>query len=163
MYNATLMNSIKDKMLLAHETIAVAESVTSGQLQAALSMAENASLFFQGGITAYNLGQKCRHLNIDPVEAQECDCVSERVAVTMALEACRLFISNWGIGITGYATPIPEQSVNELFAFYAIAYNGIIVLTKRITAKEKDAAAVQLFYAHCALKDLEQLIETSVA
>jgi nicotinamide-nucleotide amidase len=43
-------------------TIAVAESVTSGNIQAVLSLAKDATAFFQGGITVYNIGQKCRHL-----------------------------------------------------------------------------------------------------
>lgn len=69
LYNMSAINSIRDYVLENKQTLAVAESVTSGHLQAAISVAENASSFFQGGITAYNLGQKCRHLNIEPLHA----------------------------------------------------------------------------------------------
>src|ERR1051325_1421918 len=98
MYNEEIINSIKEKLVAAKESIAVAESVTSGHLQAALSQAENASFFFQGGITAYNLGQKSRHLNIDPIQAENCDSVSKDVAIKMALEVSKMFTSNWGVG-----------------------------------------------------------------
>ena len=50
-------------------TIAVAESVTAGNLQAVFSLAKDATAFFQGGITAYNIGQKCRHLLVEPTHA----------------------------------------------------------------------------------------------
>ena len=51
------------------ETLAIAESVTAGVLQFALASITDASQFFQGGITAYNLGQKCRHLLVEPIHA----------------------------------------------------------------------------------------------
>ena len=162
MYNTSIINRIREKMMAARQTIAVAESVTSGHLQAALSLADNASLFYQGGITVYNLGQKSRHLAIDPIQAEACDSVSEAVACTMALNVCHLFISNWGIGITGYAAPLPEQGIEELFAYYAIAYNGKTVLTKKITSNHKSPAEVQLFYVESVLKDLEILAGSTV-
>jgi len=42
------------------ETVAVAESVTSGTTQTMLSLATNASIFFQGGITTYTLDSKVK-------------------------------------------------------------------------------------------------------
>ena len=64
-----VVNSIKDTLQTKCETIAVAESLTAGLLQFALAAAEGASGYFQGGITVYNLGQKSRHLHIDPIDA----------------------------------------------------------------------------------------------
>ena len=53
-----VIDQIKNILIDRGETIAVAESLTSGHLQVALASAENASEFFQGGITVYNLGQR---------------------------------------------------------------------------------------------------------
>ena len=78
---------------------------------------------FQGGLTVYNLGQKCRHLGVNPIQALECNCVSDKVAVEMAISVCKLFTSDWGIAITGYSTPVPESD-NKLFAYFAIAFQG---------------------------------------
>lgn len=64
LYNIDTLNKIKDFLIEGKQTLAVAESVTSGHLQAAFSAATLASKFFQGGITAYNIGQKSRHLFI---------------------------------------------------------------------------------------------------
>src|SRR4051794_20552902 len=106
-FEKNLINRIKDLLIQRHQTISVAESVTAGLLQLSLSSAENALDFFQGGITAYNLGQKARHLHIDPIYALSCNCVSDRIADMLALNVCDLFSSDWGIGITGYASAVP--------------------------------------------------------
>jgi PncC family amidohydrolase len=97
------------------QTVAVAESVTSGQLQTFLSLPDHAMDFFQGGITAYNLGQKTKHLNVDPIHAFACNCVSEKIAETMARNVMTQFNSDWGIGITGYASPVPEKNIEDLY------------------------------------------------
>ena len=150
--NATI-EAIRDGLISRHETIAVAESVSSGLLQLALSAAENAVEFYQGGITTYNLGQKSRHLLVEPVHALACNSVSVKVANEMALNVCSLFTSDWGIGITGYASPVPE-SQNKLFAWYAISHNGSIVMSDKINAKKDEPFRVQQLYVANVLKNL---------
>ena len=140
-------------MIARQETIAVAESVTSGLLQLALSQAENAAEFYQGGITAYNLGQKSRHLIVEPIHALAFNSVSEKVAQEMALNVCSLFSSDWGMGITGYASPVPE-SENKLFAWYAIAHQDSIVVSKKITPKKNEPFRIQQLYVTDVLKNL---------
>ncbi|RYZ48469.1 MAG: damage-inducible protein CinA, partial [Chitinophagaceae bacterium] len=138
LYNENVVNAIKDILTQNSLSIAVAESVTAGHLQAALSAAVEASRFFQGGLTAYNLGQKCRHLQVDPIMAESCDCVNEAVARTMALEVCGLFNCPYGLAITGYAAKMPEKGLNDLFAWYAISFRGEVVLCEKIsTTKER--------------------------
>lgn len=135
------------------QTIAVAESVTSGLLQTAISQSECAADFFLGGITAYNLSQKYRHLRVDPVHAKQTNCVSERVAMEMALHVCELFGSDWGIGITGYATPVSESG-NELFAYYAIACKSEIIYKGIMEPSKDDPFRVQLHYVNTILRAL---------
>src|SRR5437764_13461306 len=120
------VNRIKDNLIRRSETLAVAESVTSGILQTAFATAMDASKFFQGGITAYNLGQKSRHLHINAIHAETCNCVSDRVAIEMAVGVCSLFSSDWGIAVTGYATIDPEVKMEQPFAHFAIAHKGKI-------------------------------------
>jgi nicotinamide-nucleotide amidase len=152
------IGNIREHLLGRKETIAVAESVTSGLIQAVMATAPDASQFYQGGITAYNLGQKYRHLGVEPIHAQGCDCVSEKVAAEMALNVCNLFCSNWGIGITGYAAPVPESN-NKLFAYYAVCYKGELIIQKHIKPTEKKPFQVQAFYIESLLKDIDQYIE----
>src|SRR5688500_10162567 len=130
-----LLNHIKTILLEKKQTVAVAESVTAGHLQVMLSLAENAQEFFQGGITTYNLGQKSRHLHVDPIHAISCNCVSERVAAQMANHVASLFMSDWGIAITGYASPVPEKNIQQLFACYAFYFRGVKMAVQTITAE----------------------------
>jgi nicotinamide-nucleotide amidase len=52
-FEQSQIERVRRSLLKRKETIAVAESVTSGLLQAALAQAECASELYQGGITAY--------------------------------------------------------------------------------------------------------------
>ena len=157
LFKARAIEDIRNLLLKKHETISMAESVTSGLMQAAFSTAPDASKFYQGGITAYNIGQKYRRLLVEPIHAESCDCVSEKVAGEMAINVCKLFTSNWGIGITGYAVPVAESG-QKIFAHYSIACNNKIVLQKKIIAKKEETLRVQLFFVNAVLKDFAILL-----
>ena len=153
-----IIQSIGNILIERQQTIAVAESVTSGNIQLALAAAVDASKFYQGGITAYNLGQKSRLLDVDPINAMACNCVAEYVAHEMALSVCKLFISNWGLAITGYASKVQESN-NELFAYYAIAYGGIIKQSGKIEPPDGEPGEVQRFYTNQLLKEYEAVLK----
>lgn len=157
-FDKSLIDSIGTKLKKNDQSIALAESVTSGLLQAAFSNADRASFFFQGGITAYNIGQKSRHLFVEPLHAIECNCVSEKVSQQMAINVCNLFVSDYGIGITGYAATLPEKNINELFAYYAIAARGKILDSGKIITAEEEGLPAQLFYVNQVLKIFNQTI-----
>jgi nicotinamide-nucleotide amidase len=144
---------IRNRLVKKQETLAVAESVTSGLLQLAFSQAMEAGKFYQGGITVYNAGQKFKHLQVEPIHADAVNCVSEKVTREMALHVCELFNSDWGIGITGYANPVPESG-NKVFAYYAIAHKGKIVKKGMFRPAKDEPLNTQLYYAG---KVIEQL------
>ena len=152
MYPFDEINIIKDRLISNHHSVSVAESVTSGHLQAALSLAENARQFYQGGITAYNLGQKARHLRVEPIHAQEHNCVSHTVAQEMAQEAVRIFSATYGLSITGYAAEVPEQNIYRPFAFFSIVGEGRALLTRRIEVPELRDMEDELGAARTILK-----------
>jgi nicotinamide-nucleotide amidase len=152
-----IIQSIGNVLIERQQTIAVAESVTSGNIQVTLATAVDASKFFQGGITAYNLGQKSRLLDVDPINAMACNCVAEQVAHEMALSVCKLFLSNWGLAITGYASKVP-QSNNELFAYYAIAYSGAIKLSGKLESPDGKPGEIQAYYTNELLKELGKVL-----
>jgi nicotinamide-nucleotide amidase len=159
LYDQDVINHIKDLLTTKKLTLSVAESATAGHLQAAFSSATEAAKFFQGGITAYNAGQKTKHLNIEPIAALEDDCVTEKVACEMALQANKMFISDYSIAITGYATKMPEKGLNDLFAFFAIAFKKEVVLVKKITTN-KERVEAQIDYTMQVIKEFEKLLET---
>ena len=141
-----VLNTIAEDLIRKNETLAVAESVTSGLLMAALSLTKNATSFFQGGVVAYNLGQKARHLSVDPIHAEKSNSVSEAVARQMAIGVANGFCSQWAIAVTGYAAPVPELSVTRCFAFYSFCHNGDVVLVERIETPETQQERVQQIY-----------------
>ncbi len=130
--------------LLAHrpvQTLATAESLTSGGLQARIGRISGASQFFLGGITAYNLEQKVRHLKVNRAAAAPVDCVSGAVARQMAKGACRLFGSDWGLATTGYAEP--NVTTATPYAYWAIARKQRIVASGRVDCPGCNRAAAQ--------------------
>lgn len=126
-----LLDKISYNLKLKNESIAIAESVTSGFLQLAFSQMPSAEQFFKGGITAYTIEEKVKHLNIDFDEAQATNCVSRNISEMMALNVASLFDSDWSIATTGYATPVKESD-NQIFAYYCIAYRGTIIRSDKI-------------------------------
>jgi len=157
-FDKKLIDSIGTKFKNKNLSVAVAESVTSGLLQAAFSNADGASLFFQGGITAYNIGQKCRHLLVEPLHAIECNCVSEKISQQIAVNITRLFVSDYGIGITGYAAKLPEKNINDLFAYYAISAREKILQSGKITTTAEEGLPAQLFFVNRVLEIFNETI-----
>jgi nicotinamide-nucleotide amidase len=150
---------ISTRLVSKKETLAIAESVTSGLVMAAISLAEDATAFFQGGITAYNLGQKTKHLNVEPIYAERENSVSKKVAETMSVEVAEKFCSDWGIGITGYAVPVPELNIRTCFAFYAFSYRGKVVLSRRTDSKQEGQENVQKAFVETVLKEYAQVLK----
>ncbi len=103
-------------------TLAVGESVTCGRLQARIGAISGASNFFLGGLTAYTIAQKVRHLGVDRAQAERVDAVSPEIAVQMARGACAFFGSDLALATTGYAEPAPERGVAHPMAFWALAH-----------------------------------------
>lgn len=161
-FSKVILDQISKNLRERKETIAAAESVTSGFLQLAFSQMLNAQQIYNGGITAYTLEQKVKHLKVDSNEAKETDCVSSNITESMALNVANLFDADWSVAITGYATPVPE-SQGEVFAYYAIAYKNRIVLSERTDlhpmTKPLDA---QKYFMECVLSNLDRCLTKDV-
>ncbi|WP_241773469.1 CinA family protein [Chryseobacterium sp. Leaf394] len=154
-----LVNEIGILFKVNHETVSVAESVSSGLLQFSFSQAIDASDFYQGGITVYTLKQKVLHLNVDENEAQEFDCVSAHIAETMALNCAKMFQTQWSVAVTGYASRVPESDMN-LFAFFSISHNEKILQTEKLDLHpETKTLEAQLYYTEFILKCLKNQID----
>lgn len=142
--------------------MAVAESVTAGLLKIFFCGFKDGQKFFQGGITTYNIGQKYMHLQVEPIHAKDCNCVSEKVAEQMAMNVCGLFNSDWGIGITGYATAVKESG-NKLYCFYAIAFNKSVIREGKIEVENMLPVAVQKKYVSGVIDSLVQELKKAEA
>lgn len=138
--------------------ISVAESVTAGLIQNVFSNMPKAIGFYEGGITAYNLRQKFTHLKIDIPHAVSCNCVSERVAKEMAIGVNEQFKTKWGLAVTGYASPVPEMNVHELYACYAFSFDSEILEANTIRAKKEEPEEVQQFYTDYILNQWAAMV-----
>lgn len=79
----------------------------------------------------------------------------------MALEVNKLFLSDIGIGITGYASVVPEAGIHELYAFFAIAQQNRLVLTRKIMCTKKDSVEAQLDYAQQVIAHFSEWFKNS--
>lgn len=163
-FHKNLLEYIGQSLMTADETIAVAESVTSGCLQLALSQMPNASLVYKGGMTAYALPIKVKLLGVDKEEAEKCDCVSENIVETMALNVAKLYETDWSIATTGYCTPIRNSSY-KIFAFFSFSYKGEIIYTGKLELHPKTQALnAQLYYTEfilgCFKTEINKITET---
>lgn len=153
LFDEKRLELIRRLLLKRNETLSVAESVSAGLLQAAIAQADEAIHFFQGGITTYNLGQKFKHLKVEPIHAEKVKCVSEQVTAQMAIHVNELFGSDWGLAVTGFATPVPESG-NNVFAFYAIAHHQKIVAKGKLVPGKDEPFVLQLKYVNAVLRTL---------
>jgi len=158
LFNDDVLKSIRDSLIEKGETIAVAESVTCGLLQFAMSNTMDTVDFFEGGMTVYNPNQKFRHLNIEPTHAIAVNCVSDQVATELAQNVRLKFDSDYGIGITGYASAVPE-SENKLFAYFAITHESRVLYAGRLDAEPQEGIGVPLFYVSEVLKKLAEVLK----
>lgn len=139
-------------------TLAVAESVTCGRLQAAIGTISGGSEFFLGGITTYSIDQKVRHLGVDRALAESVNAVSAAIAGQMTCGACALFGSDLALATTGYAEPDLKRGIVHPLAFWALAHRqGPDVAVVREGSLERAGfgrTAMQRETASAALREL---------
>jgi nicotinamide-nucleotide amidase len=138
-------------------TLAVAESLTAGQVQARIAAVSGASDYFLGGVTAYALEQKVKLLGVNRAHARAVDCVSQRVAVEMAAGAAQLFGSDLALATTGYAEPAPKKKVRTPHAWWALCHQhrgSAVVLSGLIEVPGADRVTVQERVAESVLVEL---------
>jgi nicotinamide-nucleotide amidase len=102
--------------------LAVAESLTGGNVQARVTAESGASTYFVGGVTAYTLERKVALLGVSQKTAAKCDGVSAEVARQMARGVCRLMKANIAVATTGYAEPDPAKGVPTPRAHWAVCH-----------------------------------------
>ena len=107
-----VLQAIQSRLSARGETVACAESLTGGELAAALSAAPGASDTFLGAVVSYATDVKREVLGVtaDKVITAEC-------AEQMAAGAKRLLRADWALSTTGVAGPDrqEDQPVGTVF------------------------------------------------
>lgn len=102
---ATLPEAVLQQLRQRHLTLAVAESLTGGQLGGALVRVPGASETFLGDVVAYSNAAKQRLLGVPEETLRRHGAVSAPVAIAMAGGARRALGASVGIATTGIAGP----------------------------------------------------------
>jgi len=98
---ATVLRLLEERKL----TLGVAESLTGGQIGAALTRVPGSSAVFLGDVVAYSNEAKEKLLGVMPTTLRHHGAVSGPVAAEMAAGACRAFGSDVAVSTTGIAGP----------------------------------------------------------
>ncbi len=139
-------------------TLAVAESLTAGNVQAQIAGVSGASGYFLGGVTAYSIDEKVRLLGVNRASAKKVNCVSARVAEEMARGAAELFGADLAVATTGYAEPSVADGVASPMAWWAIAHRRrgrvVKIFSGRVECPGERRVAVQQIVAGAVLAEL---------
>ncbi len=103
--NDTLIETIKHKLENENEWLATAESCTGGMIAEELTNVPGISAVYRGGVVAYHNDTKSTMLDVPHEMLAEYGAVSQEVAETMALNACRRLNANYSISVTGISGP----------------------------------------------------------
>lgn len=95
--------NIKEILVSRTLTLSTAESCTSGLIAAALTSVPGASLYFQGGLIAYQDEVKVRELGVSARDIETFDVVSRQVVEQMVKGSCARFGTDYALASTGYA------------------------------------------------------------
>ncbi len=159
----TVAAELKGLMLASPRlTLAVAESVTAGNVQARIASISGASGYFLGGVTTYSIEEKVRLLGVNRANAKKVNCVSARVAEEMARGAAELFGADLAVATTGYAEPSAADAVGAPMAWWAVAHRrrgggrgaGVKIFSGRVECPGEPRVAVQQIVAEAVLAEL---------
>jgi len=99
-----LVERLSRAVEIAGCTVATAESLTGGQLAAAISSASEAGEWYRGGIVAYHPEVKYSLL-----ETPRGPVVTPETASAMAASAVRLLGADYAVALTGVGGPDPQE------------------------------------------------------
>ncbi|MFC4163403.1 CinA family protein [Epilithonimonas zeae] len=158
-FHKPTLDLISQSLLLKGKTISVAEDVTSGLLQFSFSQMQNAPLFYKGGMTVCTVDEKIRLLNVEPAETRNCG-ISEYIADKMAVEIAKVFHTDWGIGITGYVSPIRESGFS-IYMHFSMSYKGSVVSSRKMELDQAmPLGEAQLFFTRNVLEQFKCKLES---
>jgi nicotinamide-nucleotide amidase len=102
--------------------VAVAESLTGGELSARVASTPGAGAWFRGGLVAYSSEVKHDVLGVPPGPV-----VSEAAATAMARGVCRLLGAAVAIAVTGVGGPDPQDDQSPGTVWLALCHDGLVV------------------------------------
>jgi nicotinamide-nucleotide amidase len=121
---AKLEEVVGERLLLAHKTVAVAESCTGGLVAKQLTNVPGSSAYFLGGVVCYSNDAKVWWADVPANLIEAKGAVSEEVACALASGIRKRTSADFGLGVTGIAGPAgatPAKPVGLVFIALADA------------------------------------------
>ncbi|WP_040793767.1 CinA family protein [Nocardia paucivorans] len=118
--------------------IAVAESLTSGQIATTLGATSGSGEWFRGALVAYSREVKHRVLDVPPGPV-----VSEPAARAMAAHVRELFAATLAIGVTGAGGPDGQDGADPGTVWFAIATEDSVRAWQRVFGGEPTEVLAQ--------------------
>ena len=106
-------------------TLAIAESLTGGEVGARITGVPGASDVFLGSAVTYAAAAKVGVLGVDPELLAREGAVSEACAVAMAAGARALFDSDVALSLTGVAGPDPQDGIEPGTVWLGLVADGV--------------------------------------
>ncbi len=138
---------VADLLLEKKYTIAVAESVSGGEICSQLVKIPGASKFLLGGIVAYNNLFKVNECQVNPKTIIRYSPVSSQTTIEMAKGLVKKFQANVSIATTGFAGPQQDQEKVGLVYIALIINSNEIVKNFLFTGDRKEIISQTTFAA----------------
>ncbi len=113
-----LAENAVEKLKKQNKTLALAESCTGGWVSKLITDVSGASAVYKGGVCSYSNEVKMKILGVKEDTLENYGAVSEQVAVQMAEGARKALNSDVGIGITGIAGPLSDNTAKPVGLIY---------------------------------------------
>ncbi len=101
-----------------HKSLSVAESCTGGWLSKIITDVSGASAVFPGGICTYSNEMKEKFIGVSHETLSAHGAVSEETAREMASGVKKAFCTDIGVGITGIAGPLSDNTEKPIGLIY---------------------------------------------
>ncbi len=121
-----------EKLKGKNKTLALAESCTGGWVSKIITDVSGASAVYQGGVCSYSNEVKMNILGVKKETLASFGAVSEQVAVQMAEGVRKALNSHIGIGITGIAGPLSDNTEKPVGLIYIAIADGNKTLCKEL-------------------------------
>ena len=135
----TVFKKLKEQ----NKTLALAESCTGGWVSKLITDVSGASAVYQGGVCSYSNDIKMKILGVKEETLATLGAVSEEVAVQMAEGVRKALGSDIGIGITGIAGPLSDNTSKPVGLIYVCIADGNKTLCTELRNKFTEGIRLQ--------------------
>lgn len=150
------------RMLLAQDlSMAVAESITAGQIGASIASVPGASVYLKGGIIAYSNDAKKSLLGVSDGTLKKFGAASAQTAAVMAEGVRRALDSDIGLAVTGVAGPTGGTDEKPV----GLVHTGLSTERGTLTSRAIHTGSrevVQTKTAYRALNELRHFLSRNI-